>query len=227
MPMDENVKQRVNHAKLFKYYNLEEFWENMPQESRDAIIEWDGDTIDSEKLSLDKFQFMKHILMILAQKKQVDMCNAIINYIEQGNVRPKSIIDFHYYLTECIGIYYRPKDPDMYNPLKTISYCKMDISIFPRFKEAYTNEEQKSFLRAATSIFYSSEQREQFFKKAKEYKFNLGIPSFKILTIQYEKMGRYQDAINVCKKALEYGLDDDTKGGYTERITRLEKKIKG
>lgn len=50
------------------------------------------------------------------------------------------------------------------------------------------------------------------------------IPSFKRLAIIYEKQGKYQEAIEVCDKALKRGLEDNTKGGFESRKERLKKK---
>jgi hypothetical protein len=36
---------------------------------------------------------------------------------------------------------------------------------------------------------------------------------------------KYNEAIEVCKKAINYGLHDNTKGGYEGRINRIKKKI--
>ena len=51
------------------------------------------------------------------------------------------------------------------------------------------------------------------------------ITTFQRLVIAYEKKERYQDAIDVCNKALEYNLSDGTKGGYEGRKSKLEKKL--
>lgn len=52
-------------------------------------------------------------------------------------------------------------------------------------------------------------------------------PAFETLVKTYEKQGRFSDAIQVCKKAIDLGFSDDgTKGGMQGRIERLEKKMK-
>lgn len=45
------------------------------------------------------------------------------------------------------------------------------------------------------------------------------------LPIIYEKQRRYEEAIEVCEFALLHDLDDGTKGGFAERIEKLQKKI--
>ena len=51
------------------------------------------------------------------------------------------------------------------------------------------------------------------------------VPSFKNLAIIYEKAGKYEEAINVCWRAIELGFPSDgTKGGMTGRIEKLKAK---
>ena len=42
----------------------------------------------------------------------------------------------------------------------------------------------------------------------------------------YEKQGKYQEAIDVCKLAIAYRITDATKTGFEGRIRRLEKKMR-
>lgn len=51
------------------------------------------------------------------------------------------------------------------------------------------------------------------------------ILTFKRLAILYEKQGRFNEAIEVSKQALEIGQTDGTKNGYEGRIERLIKKL--
>ena len=51
------------------------------------------------------------------------------------------------------------------------------------------------------------------------------IPSFKRLAIIYEKEERYEDALDVCDRALEFGTADGTKGGFEGRKERIRNKM--
>jgi len=51
------------------------------------------------------------------------------------------------------------------------------------------------------------------------------IPAFKRLAIIYDKQENYQEAIEICDKALQLGLSDGTKGGFEGRKQRLQNKI--
>lgn len=48
---------------------------------------------------------------------------------------------------------------------------------------------------------------------------------FERLVIEYERMGRYQDTISICEKAISLGQSDNTKGGFQGRIEKLKKKM--
>jgi hypothetical protein len=50
--------------------------------------------------------------------------------------------------------------------------------------------------------------------------------TFKLFTISLEEDGRFEEAIGVCKQALEYGMDDETKTGFEGRIERIKRKQK-
>ena len=49
------------------------------------------------------------------------------------------------------------------------------------------------------------------------------VASFKHYAAVLTESGQYDEAIAVCKKALDYGLKDGTKSGYQGRIDRIEK----
>lgn len=49
------------------------------------------------------------------------------------------------------------------------------------------------------------------------------VASFKHYAAVLTESGQYDEAIAICKKALDYGLKDGTKSGYQGRIERIEK----
>lgn len=68
----------------------------------------------------------------------------------------------------------------------------------------------------------------QFITISKQY--SIDIPSnyysFKILAMIYEKRAKYEDAINVCQQAIDYGFTSDgTKGQMPARLERLQNKL--
>jgi hypothetical protein len=51
------------------------------------------------------------------------------------------------------------------------------------------------------------------------------IEAFKMIAIAMDEDARYEEAVEICKKALTLGLQDGTKTGFDGRIARLEKKL--
>lgn len=123
-----------------------------------------------------------------------------------NNADYEKIIDRHFTYNQYIELYYKQRDKGPEYLEKCIEYCKKDIELFPKFKEAWIKCE------------VTKEE------KAAGYTFNLRIPSFERLAIIYEKQGKIDEAIEICKKAIEYGLHDRTKGGFQGRLNRLYKK---
>ena len=52
------------------------------------------------------------------------------------------------------------------------------------------------------------------------------VPTFQYLATVYTEDCEYEKAIEVCEKAIAFGLNDGTKGGYLGRIERIMKKAK-
>ena len=97
-----------------------------------------------------------------------------------------------------------------------IEYCKKDIELFPKFKDAWIKKEEASAKRL-NKVFPDYIPRE------------IGLPfisSFRRLAIVYEQQGKIEDAIKVCKLAISYGLSDSTKTGYEGRLAKLQRKLK-
>jgi tetratricopeptide (TPR) repeat protein len=51
------------------------------------------------------------------------------------------------------------------------------------------------------------------------------VPTFQYLATVYTEDGEYEKAMEVCEKAIAFGLNDGTKGGYEGRIERIKKKM--
>ncbi len=52
----------------------------------------------------------------------------------------------------------------------------------------------------------------------------LHVPTFEYLATVYTEDGEYEKAIEVCEKAIAFGLHDWTKSDYAGRIERIKKK---
>ena len=108
----------------------------------------------------------------------------------------RSIVDLHFSYNESIATYYKQRETSPSALAEAKEYCKKDIALFPELIELL--KQSVGFLPRC--------------------------PSFQQLAVIYEKEGSLTEAIDVCKLAVEYGLEDGTKGGFVGRLKRLEKK---
>lgn len=109
------------------------------------------------------------------------------------------ILDKHYALAEKASNSYRSGDYK-----KTIAYCEENIDLLPKVKKAWDAG-----------------------KKLKYYQTYPNVKCFKLLSQAYEKLGKYDDAIDACRRSIKAGFKSDgTQGGMSGRIKRLEKKAK-
>ncbi len=92
----------------------------------------------------------------------------------------------------------------------------MDIN---SLSEAYILEEIKRAQQLA-SITGSKNLKEEI-EEIKEQGFIGNIPAFKRLTIIYEKQGKYDEAIEICNRAIAYGQSVQN---FKERKQKLQKK---
>ena len=49
------------------------------------------------------------------------------------------------------------------------------------------------------------------------------VPTFRNLAILLTEQGKFQEAINVCHRAINFDVDDGTEGGFEARIERIKK----
>ena len=136
-------------------------------------------------------------------------------------------IDLHYTYNHLIDLYYKQRETRSDALKLCIYYCLKDIELFPKFKKA--SIEQDFVIKRKLQRLFAHDKSEfkRYEKEIKEYKWNPPqIPSFKRLAIIYEKMGKYEEAISVCEKAIRYGLTDGTKIGFEGRIEKIKKKMK-
>lgn len=120
-----------------------------------------------------------------------------------------NILQKHLEYTEKIGMLYTVANnltlPDSPQMQKVIDLCIKDISLAPQLSEFYM-EIAKIYnqpLETALPVY----------------------PSFKRLSIIYEKQKEYEKAIEVCNQAIKLGFyKDDTTGQMPGRLARLIKK---
>lgn len=134
-------------------------------------------------------------------------------------------IDSHFAYNQLINLYYKQRDKPGYLE-KCIDICKKDIELYPLFKQASIDEDIRMIKRTQRLFEKGSKDYKRFQQEIDNYVWiKPRIPSFQQLAIIYEKQEKYAEAIDICKLAVKYQLNDGTKGGFTGRLSRLEKKL--
>ncbi len=121
-------------------------------------------------------------------------------FLEKVNLNASNPYELHFAYNGLIKLYYKNirYRPDATE--KLIHFCKKDIGLFPKFRDAW-------------------------FDQNPDYDFLPRIPSFQRLIQVYEREGRLHEAIDVCLLAIECGLNDGTKAGFEGRLTKLQNKL--
>lgn len=231
--------QRLSSSKyggLIAFYGLENFWDSLLPEEREFIRECyassfssgerTAEHLDSPKVQSTSTQSASGFLWGYAgwaiSKKKFELADKLL---EEALKRKTNNIDLHFTYNHLIDLCYKRRDEGPEWLERCIKYCLEDIKIFPEFKKEYLEEEKARMLKLANSPFTNKKERKKYLKEAEAVTFNLRVPSFQRLAIIYEKQGKYEEAIEVCQLALNYGLQDSTKGGFENRIERLKKNI--
>lgn len=108
-----------------------------------------------------------------------------------------NLIDRHFLLMGIVEQTYKErKDPSMMELCKKIS--ELHISEFPKIAPALKKDMGGTLPRVTTFQYYAT-----------------------LLT----ESGDYEKAIEMCQKALSFGLHDGTKSGFEGRIARIKKQM--
>lgn len=137
-------------------------------------------------------------------------------------------VELHYAYIYLLDLYYKQRSVKAGALERCIDYCQKDIAMYPLFIKIYADHRVFE-LRKNQALFKSDrdeyERYENSINETLSSPPKIGMPSFKRLAIIYEKQGKYNEAISICEKAIEYELTDDTKSGYSGRKQRLLKKL--
>jgi hypothetical protein len=128
-------------------------------------------------------------------------------------------VNRHFNYIDLQNFYYKYRSIDEKYIDKCIQYCILDINTLSEMTEAYVSEEIKR-TKEFTSITGTKILKDEI-QKIKERGFIGNIPAFKRLAIIYEKQGRYNEAIEVCDKAIAYGQSVQE---FRDRKQKLEQK---
>jgi len=105
-------------------------------------------------------------------------------------------IDRHFLLQSIVDATYKQRKTEKYRKL-CIEYSEQHLQEFPTIAPALKNDMGGSLPRITT---------------------------FQNYAIVLTEDGKFEKAISICNKAIEYGLHDNTKSGYEGRIERIKKK---
>lgn len=195
-----------NEPKYYKKLGLIKLWESFTKDEKKIIedyYKYEGlGSIDIFKdtpgLNIYDFKAIISLIYIGNYKKLYSIAYKSISYLYDNNISSRNPIDTHFFYTECIELYYKPKNLNVLDIEKAKKYCYLDIQL--------SLEEEQSIRSIGNG----------------EFPF---MPSFKQLVIILEKESNYDEAIRICEIAIKLNLDDKTKGGYIKRLEKLMKKI--
>ena len=194
---------------ILGYLGLDAFWLDLTDEQRASMTKYyrsclgaDGTGSPAEgpveRSSATPLNYLGNFISWAVTDKQYDLADVIVKHCDK--IYPAaSLVDQHYYLLNAAQGYYRQKKTRPEAIALAEKYALMDVELFPKYKEPLMKK------------------MDGFMPK---------IPAFTQLAIIYEQTNRYQEAIDICKKAIQYGLHDEGYGGYQGRIEKLQKKMK-
>jgi len=234
----KSAEEGRKYGGLIAYFNLEEWWDSLSIEDRTLIRNWYSGGLGTGSQG-DRGSMVDDISSIASSSQSASgFLNSLsgwainehkyeiaVSILKESLKNQSNYIDLHFTYNYLIDLGYKRREESPEWLENCIQYCKSDIDMFMQFKNAYISERKNDFIKSAKfdeEIGDLAEAKE-WLKKAKDFKFDLGMPSFQRLTIIYEKKGEYEKAIEICKLALDYELLDSTKGGFEGRVSKLKR----
>lgn len=203
--LKKNKKQKIGGE--IAYYKLEQWWLNEFSSEERKIIRniFKPLSTGSEEhfidkgtitfISQSKVAFLSNLLSWFTKKEYYCIAKKIISEAEKNIDFNTDILDKHFFYLNCIKAFYSNRENYKDALDLAIDYCKKQISISKKAKEAFLREYSDSQLPIHTG--------------------------FKQLAIIYEKDKKYDEALIITKQALLEGWNNDSE----KRIERLEKKL--
>ncbi len=193
---------------MIGYLGLENFWMSLSFEQSEAMIRYtrSGLGADSNSSPIEgkisyasarPLSYLGSFISWAIADHNYELADKIIEHCDKifDKATP---VDRHFYLIGAADCYYKQRIIREDALALAEKYHMMDVKLFPQYKGP--------LVKAMGGILPR-------------------IPSFQQLAIMYEKAGRYQDAIDICKLAMKYDLTDSTKSGYAGRLEKLQKKL--
>lgn len=193
---------------IIRYLGLADFWQACSsQEQKDLIRYYSSGFSTGNRVSPIEgnvttssetpLKYLSSMLGWVIKEKNYPLAEKIVSTGKQIPITERNLIDAHFFYQEAAECYYKQRETNPNAILLSMDCCERDINLFPNYAPLMKNS-------------YGSLPR---------------IVTFSRLIGIYEKCGRKQDAILLCKKAIEYGLTDNTKGGFPAKLAKLEKSI--
>ena len=192
---------------IIGYLELDDFWMSLSYEESQAMLKYAGSFLGAREnnspiegkitySSARPLSYLGGYIGWAVADHNYSLADKIVEYCDKIYEKATPV-DKHFYLMGAADCYYKQRDIREDGFALAEKYHLMDIKLFPRYKVPLI----------------------------KDIGMLPRIPSFQQLAIMYEKAGRYQDAIDICKLAIKYGLTDTTKSGYAVRLEKLQKKL--
>lgn len=188
------------------FLHIEEFWRNCSEAEQKQLEKYNRQSLSTgqnasltegtiDGSSLTRLGFFIGMLTWADKDKQYSLCDKIIAFSDRI-YKKEDVVDQHFYLQTTAEVYYSQRDIRQNAKDLCEKYALLDVELFPKYRKPLE----------------------------KELKCLPRIKTFQRLIIMYEKDQRYDDAIKICKLALRYGINDNTKDGFKGRIEKIEKK---
>lgn len=172
-----------------------------------AEIRKAGKTVPTKTASV---KHKKEIVFDVKQEK------ALLAELSQNKNNP---VNRHFTYINLQNFYYKYRALDEKYLDRCIEFSQLDLNSLAEMQEAYIAKEIKRAQQL--SSYHGPKYLKEETARIKEQGFIGNIPAFKRLAIIYEKQGKYDEAMNVCDRAIEYGQSIQD---FEERKIKLQKK---
>lgn len=194
---------------IIKYLGLEDFWRSCTEKEQADLIRYyqGGLYTEGSKSPIEgnitsssntPLKYLGAMIGWATKEKNYELAQKVINAGKQIPIRKQDLLDAHFFYQDAAECYYKQRkiNPEAIN--LSMGFCQKDINILPQYAPLFKAE-------------YGSIPR---------------LETVQRLVIIYEGMGKIEEAIKTCEMAIQYGLSDNTKGGYTARLEKLKKAMK-
>ena len=159
-------------------------------------MRWLKDLFNSESSTNEQYTFRQDKLIPTDDVFRAWTSGDLDKMLKAANIKT-NLLDRHHLLQSIVAETYKLRKDEKYRSL-CIDFSEKHLEEFPSILIALKEDLPDMLPRVTTFQNYAT-----------------------ILT----EDGEFEKAIEVCKKAISYGLNDGTQSGYEGRIERIKKKI--